>query len=81
MKCAPEKEWDRQKRVDGASNASIDALMALTGLEDVKAKVLSIKNKVETVLRQGTDMKKERLGIVLLGNPGTGKYPLDRLST
>lgn len=81
MKCAPEKEWDRQKRVDGAQNASIDALMALTGLEDVKSKVLSIKSKVETVLRQGTDMKRERLGIVLLGNLGTGKCLLRPLST
>ena len=73
MKSAPEREWDRQKRVDGDSNASIDALMGLTGLKDVKAKILSIKAKVETVLRQGTDMKNERLGIVLLGNPGTGR--------
>lgn len=73
MKSAPEREWDRQKRVDGDSNASIDALMDLTGLKDVKAKILSIKAKVETVLRQGTDMKNERLGIVLLGNPGTGR--------
>lgn len=74
MKSAPEKEWDRQKRVDGVSNDSIDALMGLTGLEEVKAKILSIKGKVETVMRQGTDMKAERLGIVLLGNPGTGRY-------
>ena len=69
----PEKIWDRQKRVEGASNAAIDELMALTGLEDVKMKVLNIKGKIETVLRQGTDMKKERLGLVLLGNPGTGE--------
>lgn len=73
MKSAPEREWDRQKRVDGDSNASIDALMGLTGLKDVKAKILGIKAKVETVVRQGTDMKNERLGIVLLGNPGTGR--------
>ena len=74
MKSAPEREWDRQKRVEGDSNASIDALMSLTGLKDVKAKILNIKAKVETVVRQGTDMKNERLGIVLLGNPGTGRY-------
>jgi hypothetical protein len=47
--------------------------MGLTGLKDVKAKILSIKAKVETVLRQGTDMKNERLVIVLLGNSGTGR--------
>jgi hypothetical protein len=72
IKLACEQEWDRQKRTDGASNVAIDALMALTGLEDVKSKILNIKSKIETVLRQGTDMKDERLGIVLLGNPGTG---------
>lgn len=70
---APEKEWDRQKRVDGASNDAINAFMSLTGLEDAKAKILAIKAKIETVLRQATDMKNERLGIVLLGNPGTGE--------
>ena len=73
LRSDPEREWDRQKRVDGASNDVIDAIMSLTGLEDVKAKILSIKAKIETVLRQGTDMKKERLGVVLLGNPGTGR--------
>ena len=45
--------------------------MGLTGLKGVKAKILSIKAKLETVLPQGTDMKTERLGIVLLGNLGT----------
>jgi hypothetical protein len=71
-KLACEQEWERQKRVEGASNDAIDALMALTGLGDAKSKILNIKAKIETVLRQGTDMKDERLGIVLLGNPGTG---------
>ena len=74
MKYSPEREWDRQKRIDCDKNASIDALMNLTGLKDVKSKILGIKAKVETVQRQGTDMKNERLGVVLLGNPGTGKW-------
>jgi DNA repair exonuclease SbcCD ATPase subunit len=73
-KLACEQEWDRQKRVDGVSNDAIDAIMGLTGLEDAKTKILNIKAKIETVLRQATDMKKERLGIVLLGNPGTGEH-------
>jgi hypothetical protein len=80
-KLACEREWERQKRVDGVSNAAIDALMALTGLEDVKTKILDIKAKIETVLRQGTDMKEERLGVVLLGNPGTGKIARGTFST
>jgi len=68
-----ESEWDRQKRVDNASNGAIDSLMKMTGLEEVKAQVLKIKARADTALRQNTNMKDERYGIVLLGNPGTGK--------
>ena len=71
-----ESEWDRQKRVDNASNGAIDSLMKMTGLEEVKAQVLKIKARADTALRQNTNMKDERYGIVLLGNPGTGKTPL-----
>lgn len=71
-KSTSELEWERQKRVEGASNNAIDDLMALTGLEEVKEKFLDIKAKIETVARQGIDMKKERMGMVMLGNPGTG---------
>lgn len=48
--------------------------MEMIGLEDVKAQVLKIKAKVETSIRQGNDLKNERLGLVLLGNPGTGTF-------
>jgi hypothetical protein len=71
-KSASELEWERQKRVEGASNAAIDELMMLTGLEGVKAKMLDIKAKIEIFARQGIDVKKERMGMVMLGNPGTG---------
>ncbi|KAH8812154.1 P-loop containing nucleoside triphosphate hydrolase protein [Xylogone sp. PMI_703] len=79
VKGESEKEWERQKRIEGASNDALDALMGLTGLEEVKSKILTIKSKIETVQRQGTDMKKERLGLVLLGNPGTGKTTVARI--
>lgn len=69
---ATELEWDRQKRVEGAVNVAIDDLMKMTGLEKVKAQVLRIKAKIETSQRQDTDLKQERFGICLLGNPGTG---------
>ena len=69
---AAKEEWERQKRMDGAVNPPIDAIMAMTGLEDVKKQVLRIKTKVETSTRQGTDLKGERLNIAMLGNPGTG---------
>ncbi|KAJ8132326.1 hypothetical protein O1611_g1297 [Lasiodiplodia mahajangana] len=78
-KSASEVEWERQKTIEGASNDAIDDLMALTGLEEVKEKFLDIKAKIETVARQGVDMKKERMGMVMLGNPGTGKTTVARI--
>ena len=65
-------EWQRQKDQENAHNPAIDKIMEMIGLEDVKAQVLRIKAKVETSIRQGIDLRKERLGLVLLGNPGTG---------
>lgn len=65
-------EWERQKDKENQSNLAIDQIMEMIGLEDVKSQVLKIKSKVETSIRQGTDLKKERLGLTLLGNPGTG---------
>lgn len=66
-------EWQRQKDQENATNPAIDKIMEMIGLEEVKSQVLRIKAKVETCIRQGTDIKKERLGLVLLGNPGTGR--------
>jgi hypothetical protein len=66
-------EWQRQKDQENASNPAIDKIMEMIGLEDVKSQVLRIKSKVDTSIRQGTDLKTERLGLVLLGNPGTGQ--------
>lgn len=65
-------DWQRQKDQENASNPAIDDIMEMIGLEDVKSQVLRIKAKVDTSVRQNTDLKKERLGLVLLGNPGTG---------
>lgn len=69
-----ETEWQRQKDQENAYNPAIDKIMEMIGLGDVKAQVLRIKAKVETSIRQGTDLRKERLGLVLLGNPGTGVF-------
>ncbi|KAF2085428.1 P-loop containing nucleoside triphosphate hydrolase protein [Saccharata proteae CBS 121410] len=75
---ASRDEWERQKRFENASNDAIDSLMDMTGLEDVKAQVLKIKARLDTAKRQGTDLSQERFGIVLLGNPGTGKTTVAR---
>ena len=67
------KEWLRQKSMEGASNPSIDAIMDMTGLEEVKKKVLNVKTKIDVSIRQNASLKQERFNAVLLGNPGTGR--------
>ena len=58
--------------MEGADNANIDAIMSMTGLEEVKAQVLKIKAKIDVSKRQGTSESDERFNVVLQGNPGTG---------
>ena len=65
-------DWDYQKRFENADNEHLDALMEMTGLESVKQQVLTIKTKIDTCIRQGVNVKDERFGAALLGNPGTG---------
>jgi flagellar biosynthesis GTPase FlhF len=72
-------KWERQKLLDSASNKHIDALMAMTGLETVKEKVLGIRDQIEISKRQGKSMADDRFNISLLGNPGSGKTTVARL--
>ena len=67
-----EEEWQRQKDTENASNAAIDSIMEMIGLEDVKSQVLRIKAKIDATTRQNSNLKNERFNISLLGNPGTG---------
>ncbi|KAJ7756428.1 P-loop containing nucleoside triphosphate hydrolase protein [Mycena maculata] len=71
-------EWERQKRVEGASNDAMDSIMGMIGLEDVKSQVLRIKHKIDVVKRQNARLNDERFNIVLQGNPGTGKTTVAR---
>ncbi|KAM3068636.1 hypothetical protein ACMFMG_011160 [Clarireedia jacksonii] len=71
-------EWQRQKDQENAKSEAIDSIMEMIGLEEVKSQVLRIKSKVDTSKRQGTDLRKERFGLILLGNPGTGKTTVAR---
>ena len=57
--------------MEGASNPSIDVIMAMTGLEEVKEQVLRIKDNIDTIIRQNAPIR-ERFNVSMLGNPGTG---------
>ncbi|KAH0169927.1 P-loop containing nucleoside triphosphate hydrolase protein, partial [Aureobasidium melanogenum] len=72
-------EWDRRKQNEGASNQHVDVLMNMPGLEAVKEQFLNIMTRVDTCRRQGTNLRSERFGTVLLGNPGTGKTTVGQL--
>ncbi|KAI1436113.1 P-loop containing nucleoside triphosphate hydrolase protein [Xylaria sp. CBS 124048] len=74
-----EKDWQMQKALELASNEALDSLMDMIGLESVKQEFLTIKARVDTVVRQGVDLKGDRFGTSLLGNPGTGKTTVARL--
>ncbi len=65
-------EWEYQKKFENADNVHLDAFMEMIGLESVKQQVLTIKTKIDTCIRQGVNVKDERFGAALLGNPGTG---------
>ncbi|RAK83097.1 AAA family ATPase [Aspergillus costaricaensis CBS 115574] len=79
LKSAARDEWERQKTEEGQSNAALDTLMDMIGLERVKDSLLAIKAKVDVVVRQGASLSDERFGAALLGNPGTGKTTVARL--
>ncbi|KAI0469628.1 P-loop containing nucleoside triphosphate hydrolase protein [Xylaria cf. heliscus] len=74
-----ERDWQQQKDLELASNEAMDSLMQMIGLETVKKEFLTIKARVDTSVRQGVDLKGDRFGAALLGNPGTGKTTVARL--
>ncbi|KAJ6024726.1 AAA family ATPase [Penicillium herquei] len=76
---AAREEWEKQKTDEGQSNAALDTLIDMIGLESVKDSFLAIKAKVDLIVRQGISLSDERFSASLLGNPGTGKTTVARL--
>lgn len=68
-------EWERERIEDRTLQVqypAISQLMELVGLEEVKAQVLAIRDRIQICQRQRINLKKERFHIVFQGNPGTG---------
>ncbi|KAK8224372.1 putative nonsense-mediated mRNA decay protein [Phyllosticta capitalensis] len=76
---AAKADWEHQKQFEGASNEALDELMDMIGLENLKEDFLAIKTKIDTAVRQGVEMNKERFGTALLRNPGTGNTTVARI--
>ncbi len=68
-----QEEWELCKELEGARNKTLDKLMDMIGLEEVKMTFLEIKAKVDTKVRQNVALTSERFNCTLLGNPGTGE--------
>jgi hypothetical protein len=67
-------DWEYQKKFENSDNEHLDALFEMIGLESVKQQLLTTKSKIDTGIRQKVELKDERFGAALLGNPGTGMY-------
>jgi hypothetical protein len=67
------EEWEYLKQYEMAKSEPLDELMRMIGLEDVKQEFVSIKQKVDTTVRQNTSLASERFSCTMLGNPGTGQ--------
>ena len=69
-----EEDWQWLKKHTGANSEALDDLMEMIGLEAVKQEFLSVKKKVDTILKQDSSLASERFNCTMLGNPGTGAF-------
>ena len=60
---------------------TMDELMELVALEEVKIQFLNILTQIEICAQQQADIKEQRFHAVFQGNPGTGKYNLPLIQT
>lgn len=67
------QEWEQQKTKQQQSNAALDSLMSLAGMEETKSQFMAIKHLIDTARRQDAKLTQTELGAVFMGSSGTGK--------
>lgn len=71
---SPESEWKIAKALHGAKSPSIDKLMSLAGLREVKIKAMSVVKEVLLSKHRPADVQADTsMNFLFLGNPGCGK--------
>ncbi|RFU74131.1 stage v sporulation k [Trichoderma arundinaceum] len=73
------KAWTYQKEKLGETNAALDKLMDLVGLESSKKAFLEVKKMIDASRSRQGYLRTRDLNLVLMGNPGTGKRTLAKL--
>ncbi|KAF4974312.1 hypothetical protein FZEAL_8771 [Fusarium zealandicum] len=72
-------EWLRQKGENSEQNEIMDEIMAMIGIEEVKAHFLWAKERADIANRWKEDMREINFDLVLHGGDGTGKRRIAQL--
>jgi hypothetical protein len=62
-----------QVKEEGATCATIEELLKLTGLAKVKEEFILLYDKVRLMNQRNEDLAKEKFHCLFTGNPGTGQ--------
>lgn len=73
------QEWEKMKRDYGIKSKSMDTLIDMAALRNLKRQLMSIVNRVVLEKRRGSSIKEIGYNLRFEGNPGTGKTTVAEL--